>query len=360
VGTDASEMLRSERFQELDSDYSALQLKFERGKISEEDLRVAFRVFYPTDRNLAAKFDGWVSAYPKSYVARLARAIYNKKVGFEDRGENFISETSDTQLQNMDTALGKAIKDFGDSIAMTPKPFLSYFHMIDIGRAYAGPSYTRMLFDHALSLAPQSLAVREKFMVALEARWGGSLEEMQQFLDECRHASLPAAQLKQLQALAYEEEGWERENYDGNHAAAEAAYRKAAELDGPSCCVISDLAAILIEEGKYADAITYLDRHLKSKPADTKALANRGAAYYQSGKPLEAIADWTLSAAAGDDFSQNRLGVLYMTGIPGRLPPDPNRGIGLLRESAAQGNAEAQHNLALALGQIAAPKSAAP
>jgi tetratricopeptide (TPR) repeat protein len=350
-----SQLLRSDRFQELDSDYSALQLKFEHGKISSENLRDAFRAFYPTDRDLAAKYDDWVDAFPNSYVARLARAIYYKKVGFEERGNKYISQTSDAQLHNMDTALGKAIRDFGDSIPMTPKPFLSYFHMIDIGSSYAGPGKTRQLYDHAVSLAPRSFEVREKFMSALQDKWGGSLEEMQQFLEECRHANLPTAQFHKLEAMVYEDEGWERENIDGDHAGAEAAYRKAIEFDSADCasCMVSELTTILIEERKFADALPFLDRYLQAKPGDTWALSSRGLVYYETGKAAEAVADWTVAAAAGDAFSQNHLGVLYMTGIPGHLSPDPEKGVEWLRKAAGQGNAEAQHNLSVALAQSA-------
>jgi TPR repeat protein len=359
---DASELLRKERYQTLDSDYSAIQRKFERGNISGEDLRDAFRAFYPTDRDLASKFDGWVNAFPKSYVARLARGIYYKKLGFEERGGKYISETSPAQLHNMDTALGKGIKDFGDSITMNPKPFLSYFHMIDIARAYAGPGYTRALFDHALDLEPRSFALRQKFMFALQAKWGGSLEEMNQFLEECRHADLPAAQFRQLQSMVYEDIGWERENYDGDHAAAEAAYRKAIELGTAGCttCLISALTTILIEERKFGDAIPLLDQYLQGKPGDTWALSNRGLAYFESGKLVEAFADWTVSATAGDAFSQNRLGVLYMSGIPGHMASDPKTSIDWLRKSADQGDADAQHNLRIAVALRASQKAASP
>jgi TPR repeat protein len=124
--------------------------------------------------------------------------------------------------------------------------------------------------------------------------------------------------------------------------------------------VISELTTVLIEERKFADAIPFLDRYLKAKPGNTWALSSRGLVYYESGKPAEAVADWTLAATAGDAFSQNRLGVLYMTGIPGRLPPDPKKGIEWLRKAAEQGNAEAQHNLPVALTQSEAQAATTP
>src|SRR5580704_1289451 len=76
---DASGLLRAGHYQQLDDYYSGMQRQFDAGKISGDDLRNEFRSFYPTDRDLEANFDGWVRAFPKSYVARLARAIYLKR-----------------------------------------------------------------------------------------------------------------------------------------------------------------------------------------------------------------------------------------------------------------------------------------
>jgi tetratricopeptide (TPR) repeat protein len=350
--SDASGMLRQGKFQQLDSEFSAVQLRFERGEIPGDEARNAFRAFYPTDPDLEAEYDQWVTAYPKSYVARLARAIYYKKRGLEERGGKYLAETSLTQIDKMNSSLGKAIKDFGDSISMNPKPFLSYLHMLDIGRQYVPASYSRVLYDHAVALDPTSIAVRQKYLLALSTKWGGSLESMQKFLEECRAAKLPAVQFHPLESMVYENEGWEREN-DGDHAAAEVAYRKAINLDPPDCtaCIISSLVTVLMEERKYTDAVPYLNEYLKAKPADVWALSNRGLALFESGNPSGALDDWSRSANAGDAFSQNHLGVLYMTGIPGHLAPDFNLGIEWLKKAAAQGNEEAQRNLPLALAQ---------
>jgi hypothetical protein len=160
VTSDTSGMLRQGKFRQLDSEFSTVQQRFERGQITGDEARNEFRAFYPIDPALEAKYDQWVTAYPKSYVARLARAIYYKKRGFEERGGKYISETSQLQIDKMDSSLGRAIKDFGDSISMTQKPFLSYLHMLDISSTYVPASYSRILYDHAVGLDPSSIAVR--------------------------------------------------------------------------------------------------------------------------------------------------------------------------------------------------------
>jgi tetratricopeptide (TPR) repeat protein len=354
---DASILLRADKFQQLDDYYSAVQRRFDAGNISGDDLRNEFRSFYPTDRDLEAKLDGWVHAFPESYVARLARAIYYKRTGFEERGGEYISKTSAERIRNMDSSLGKAIRDFGASLALETKPFLSYLHMLDISNQYAGVPYTRQLYEKAVALGPASFGLRLKFMTALEAKWGGSLREMRAFMEECRIAHLPDPQLRQLQAMVYEDEGWEDVNYNDDLIGAEAAYRKALEQAANDCetCVRADapLIVVLMKRGKYADAITSLNSYLRTHPGDLWALANRGTSYMQSGNPRGAVADWKLAAAAGDDYSQFHLGLAYETGIPGILEADAAVGVEWLRKSAKQGNAEAQRSLSGAPGSSA-------
>ena len=135
---DATGLLRKGDFQHLEQYFSAVQSRFREGQASAEELRNAFRAFYPTDRSLTPKYDAWVSKYPKSYAARVARGIFYKKIGYEERGGKYISETSEIQITKMDLVMQKAIRDLGASIKMDQKPFLSYFHMIDIASSYAG------------------------------------------------------------------------------------------------------------------------------------------------------------------------------------------------------------------------------
>jgi hypothetical protein len=200
--------LRSEQYPELERRFSALQTQFEGGNMSGDDLRAAFRDFYATDADLGAKLDRWIAQYPNSYVAKVARGIYYKKVGFESRGTAYINDTSQSQIDGMNAAFEKAVADLRASITMSPKPFLSYFHLLDIGNAIGAKEEVRTIYDRANSLDPSSYAIRLKYMVTLQSRWGGSLEEMQSFYSECQHAGLTDAQDKELQGMLAEEKVW--------------------------------------------------------------------------------------------------------------------------------------------------------
>jgi|SRR3984957_1830994 len=326
---------------------------------SAEELRNAFRAFYPTDRSLAPKYDAWVSKYPKSYAARVARGIYYKKIGYEERGGEYISKTSEIQIAKMDQAMRMSISDLGASITMDPKPFLSYFHMIDITRSYAGIAYTRKMYDQAIRLAPTFVDVRRKYMQSLEDQWGGSAEQMKEFLNECQRDSLPQSQLNALGSMVLENAASELEQ-GGDHAGSESAYRKAIELGGADCdsCLALSLSNVLVEENKITEAIPFLNRYVEDHPSDNSTLEWRASLYLRIRKVPEAVADLTKDADAGEAAAQNQLGVLYMTGVPGFMGPDAEEGVKRLRQAAAQGNAQAMQNLPRAESDLASQSAA--
>jgi tetratricopeptide (TPR) repeat protein len=346
-------LLKTNRFGELDQHFSALQREYGLSAVTEENLRDAYRVFYPTDAWIATKLDLWVQQFPKSYVARLARAIYYKKVGGEARGGAYADRTTDAQFQGMGTALGKAARDVEISLTLDAKPILSLVQAIDIAGSLSAPDGGRKFLDLAIRIDPNTFLARTKYMNNLETRWGGSLEQMQAFLAECKKARLSKAHIDFLEGMVAEEQGWVHVHGDGNGTEAKKDYERAASLNPELCllCFWGELGDLFITQQKYGEAVDVLSRILSDKPTDLHALDNRGIAYMRTGKAHEAVIDWTQAAEAGDAYAQNQLGVLYMTGAPGALDADPKTGIGWFRKAAAQGDPDGRRNLAIAMSK---------
>jgi hypothetical protein len=200
--------LRSDNFAPLQDYFGSLQHEYSEGKIPEDTVRDAFRAFYDISPDLESHYDLWIQKYPKSYVAYLARAIYNKKVGGEARGDRFIKDTTDAQILQMREAYSKARRDLNVSCSLDSRPLLSYGHAIDIAMSIGPVGSTRQLLDSGLKLDSHSLILRSKFMVSLETRWGGSLGEMVDFLEESRRAGLSAVAMKELETLVEQERDW--------------------------------------------------------------------------------------------------------------------------------------------------------
>ncbi len=70
-------------------------------------------------------------------------------------------------------------------------------------------------------------------------------------------------------------------------------------------------------------SIGYVEDH----PSDNSTLEWRASLYLKIRKVPEAVADLTKAADAGESAAQNQLGVLYMTGVPGFMNPDAEKGV---------------------------------
>jgi tetratricopeptide (TPR) repeat protein len=335
-------LLSSNQFTDLDRRFSAIQAGYRNGTVTDQELRADFRVFYSADATLESKYDAWIVQFPRSYVAHLARAIYYKKVGQERRGGDYIGNTTAEQLRGMEVAFGKASQDLRASVALDDKPLLTYFHAMDIPRYLGGATEVRELLELSNKVDRDNLIVREKYMTTLEPRWGGSVEQMYAFLDESRKAGLPPARLQLLEAVIVVDRA-NGHKEDGDYAAAERDYREAIAMGNEDC--LPCFGEVLILEKKYEDAIPVFSKVLESNPADINSRVSRGRAYMETGKIREGLTDLTATAASGDGYSENQLGELNMTGIPGILPPNPDAAMNWFREAAAHGNSDAIQTL---------------
>jgi len=352
-------LLDSNQFAELDRRFSALQRSYRDGFITDEDLRTAFRVFYPTDAVLEQKYTAWVAQYPKSYVARLARGIYYKKVGAAKRGSDSIGNTTEEQVRGMEAAFTKASEDLSASLNLDDKPLLTYAQEMDIASYLGHDERIPEILEAAIKVDPANIIVREKYMGTLEPRWGGSVEAMHAFLEESKQAGLSAARLHSLEGIIFEDQA-HTEKEAGDYAAAERDYRLAVAVGNEDC--LPCFAEVLTHVGKFADAIPIYSKFLASNPDDADTLANRSYAYMQTGMAREGIKDLRAAAEAGNAYAQCELGRYYMEGIPGILSPDRAAGMDWFRKSAAQGYPAGQENLKRArqlFGPQPAPAEAA-
>ncbi len=334
-------LLNTERFAELDARFSAIQANYRNRVISDEQLRNAFRVFYDTDVALQVKYDAWVGKFPKSYVARLARGVYYRKTGQNRRGGEIIANTTDSQLQGMDATFALAMKDLKASAALDKRPLLTIFNEMSVAIFEGDTREIRGLLDQSLRMDPQNVIIRHEYMMSLEPRWGGTVEQMSAFLEESRNAGLSKPKLQLLEAVIISDraDGFKDA---GDYPAAEREYRKAVALGSDDC--FKCLASVLLLQNKPQEAIPFLSRVANEDPRDDENLALRGQTYLQIGNATAGTADMIAAAALGNVYAENAVAIDYMTGANG-LARDPEAGLGLFRKCAAQGSAQCAENV---------------
>jgi len=348
-------MLHDGRFEELDRRFSKIQAGYKSGEITDVELRAAFQAFYSTEAALEPRYGAWVAKYPKSYVAHLAFGIYSKKLGEASRGGDTIDKTSESQLAGMEAAFKTAMREFQVSASLDSRPLLSYVYEMSIANYLGDDRSMRENFALALKADPGNVIARQRFMVHLEPIWGGSDEQMADFLDASRKSGLSPARLQTIEAVVIGYEA-QQDAAAGNLESAESKYRKAIAfgLDGCRAC----LGEVLTKEQKYDEAIEVLSRALDADPDDVHARFDRAFCYLNSKKFQPAFADFLIAAEAGDAISQHAIGSLYMTGLPDGIPANQQEGIRWLRKAAAQGDARAIASLKIAVSQYPAAAAA--
>ena len=118
----------------LDARLSAAQSSYRAGSINDVQLQAVFLLLCDNDASLRVRYDAWVAALPGSYVARLARANYLRNQGWNARGDEYASLTSDARFAAMEKFNREARKDYQDSLALERRPILSYSGLVDLSR----------------------------------------------------------------------------------------------------------------------------------------------------------------------------------------------------------------------------------
>jgi tetratricopeptide (TPR) repeat protein len=245
----------------------------------------------------------------------------------------------------MDAAFTLPMQDLKVSAALDKRPLLTYFNEMSIALFEGDTREIRALLDQSLRVDPQNVIIRHEYMTSLEPRWGGTVEQMNAFLEVSRNAGLSKPKLQLLEALVISDRGNEYMDA-GDYPAAEREYRRAVALGSDDC--FKCLASVLLLQNKREDAIPFLSKVESEDPWDVENLALRGRTYLEIGNTSAGTADMIAAATLGNVYAEHAVAIYYMTGVNG-LPRDPEAGLGWFRKCAAQGSAECTENVKRAL-----------
>lgn len=357
------DLLAARRYPELDRRLNDVQRGYVKGEVSELDLLETFRAFYTTDPKLHDPFHEWAKLYPRSYAARLARGIYNKRIGGEYRGDGFAAETPRYRMELMAAFYEKAMTDFEASLELEEKPILTYLYMMDIQKYSGRWSITlwfwrlwinpnRYTLNQALAVAPDSFILRRKFMHTLEARWGGVPGEMEAFFAESRKARLKREELDALLALVHADRGWQR-YVRRDFVSAFNEYERASKLIDVTSdrlfeynmrsVFLHGIASGYYGVQKHQEALAWFDKAIAAGADEAGLYASRGWSLRQLNRKKEALDDYMKAAQKGDAWAQNQVGIHYWHGILVDQNRDEARK--WFKRSAEQGFAEGKKHL---------------
>jgi tetratricopeptide (TPR) repeat protein len=229
ANNDIVRWLRANDVDRLGKYLQDIQRRFEKGELTEIDLRNAYRPVYELDSLAARNLRVWADAEPQSYVAHLAYGIYLKRLGRAARGDKYIEETTRLKLAEAGAYLTSAAMQLRESIPLTPKPFLSLFHLLEIASQLGDRRAASDLIAQANRMCPTNALARDRYVTSLMPRWGGSYADVDAFVSASQEQGAPAAVIAQLDALKYDDMGHALEE-SGSHVDARESFQKALEL----------------------------------------------------------------------------------------------------------------------------------
>jgi tetratricopeptide (TPR) repeat protein len=248
----------------------------------------------------------------------------------------------------MDEAFRKAVLDLRISVGLDGAPLLSYLHSMDIGRNLGLKQFDRDLLQAANRIDPHNFIVRRKYFYMLQTRWGGSVQEMKDELEDIRRHGASAEHLRELEIAVMEDQAWAYAYRDGDYQAAEREYEQILALQPDYYAALDGRVWVLVKMQRYGEVVEAATRILERLPNDPDAHYFRGYAYMKQNKATDALADYRVAANVGHAEAQAQLGRTYWHGDTG-VPKDHVAALSWMRKAAAQGNEGAQRDLECAL-----------
>lgn len=328
----------------VDGRMQAVQDLYKRGAITDEQLLAAFRAFYDIDPADGHRLSEWVSAFPRSYVARLARGIYYKHVSqrFGRAWQN--PDTRDDRMGSQEEARTAALDDLYASMKLDDKPLLSYFYAIDLEPPFWRRPPKQLLAD-AIAIDPHNFIVRQEFLITMAASMGGrGARPMKTFIDEHR-AALPVEQVRRLESEVLVDEAWVQRFRNNDRKGSETLLQQALKLDPDNRNGNWMVLKAAVRTQDCDIVIPVATRLLEQSNADSAEILQRRAfCYYQVHRESESMADYKLAAERGDSFVQREIARFHWHGLNG-FEKDPEQARYWLQKSAEAGDEKAQREM---------------
>ena len=348
VAADSEQLtwLKAGDFKSMERYFSGLQRSYEAGHLSDKQLYQGFRSLYQDDDTNAPYFDHWVKAYPKSYSARLARGAYWYRMGWAARGNEFIDNTPPERIARMEDYFAKSRPDLTDSLKLTAKPYLSVLYLLNVEILDGSADARRHWLDLGTSIDPNNSLLRMRYMFSLQPRWGGSIDVMAAFFNECVRRNAPAATLAELR-LSLASEMAEALPTKTSQAERLGRWNEVIELaqaagEPPPPQALAAYARSAWDLNRRDEADRSLARLAQLDVSDAWTLSQMAWIYVHEQRMAEGWAVLTRAAALNDAWSQFAVGKTLVQGCPEiKLTADRVAGRLWIQRSADQGFAEA-------------------
>jgi tetratricopeptide (TPR) repeat protein len=336
-------LINDKAYSALEDELGARLLRIDNGTESDVTLWNDMIATFTGSPAMEPLLTGWVAAYPKSYLARMARARHFYALGFQKRGSAFADKTTEEQFNAMRQEFIKSTADLQAAVALNNKPTLAYAQSIAVAASISEHELVAKLIQEAETKFPKSLAIRSVAAAYSHPKWGGSLEELDQIASSAAAAGMGAADLRFVNYRVEMEKGNYYEVVTKQNGRAVEHYRSAGNIcESENPWRYSIRLSRQIED--WPVLLETSNRLLEIVPSDTSGLENRGWALEKSNRIKDAMPDYVAAAELGSSWALNKAGWLYWRGES--VTKDVPRARRYFEQAAAKGNQTAIANLA--------------
>lgn len=227
AGVCMSELLLNRDFEAIETKLREAEAAYRTDPEKEIKLGQFFEALYKKDPSFESFHHDYVKAYPESELAYLSRGIFYLAMAWLKRGTRAIALTSGSQLEGMEHYLELAKKDLLKAKEIDPKHPQIYARLIIAYMAHSGnKAKIREILSEGLQHNPYSFDIRYRYLNSILPRWGGSLKEMEAFIEKIKPYTSHNRRLEALEGRVSAEIG-DSHLFDGNPDRALRFYNKA-------------------------------------------------------------------------------------------------------------------------------------
>jgi hypothetical protein len=201
LAVDLRQALQNNDFSTIETQLTAAESAFEHGRLGEYDLLDLYKAFYEREDTLSTSLDRWVRDRPNSYIARLVRGTYRRKLGEFRRGTAYIGHVPQANARYMEQQFELAQTDLREALRLHPRSYIALLNLMNVAMYENDEGQAERLLTTANTLYAGNQLVRARYMVHLEPRWGGSYAQMEQFIERSRGDGVPRPILDLLSAI---------------------------------------------------------------------------------------------------------------------------------------------------------------
>ncbi|EDY87406.1 tetratricopeptide repeat domain protein [gamma proteobacterium HTCC5015] len=251
----------------------------------EEQLYRAYEAFEIDQEPYGSLLNDWVEKYPTNYQPYLARGFYYSHMGWQARGGKWASETEEEQFQKMRMFFDRSRSDLQHALALNEKALPAYGKQIALEMADTSSlDEMRKILRQGVAVLPASYMIREKYILALRPRWGGSYKMMSSYARQAEKHIEENPKLSLLFGILLTDIGRSYAQRDAEKAAIESLDKALEFGDRGYAYYLKGSSYIALEQ--YEDAIDSLNTAISLDPEEASFYKERSRAY-QFNKQLD-------------------------------------------------------------------------